>query len=167
MFFHNRSGWGIAFRILMVLLLIAGAIALTRVAFYKGYTIGAQAGGKDYSGYQGKEKPLDYHYQKEYLPQKGYLPQHGYYSGKHYPPGGGFGGGALHIILGVLGLFLLVTLILGFGGMSMYHRYSPIGWGYRGPGHYYNHHGHCPYCSGDHLDEEAPEVVEEKKPKKK
>ena len=178
MFFHNKPGWRIFFQVFLVLLLIAGVFAVSRVAYYKGYARGTQVEGKELVGYYGKDNPMDYHHKNDYMPQmgyvpqKGYMPQNSYPGGMHYPSRVGFfGGGALHFILGILGLIVLVKIIMGFSGMSMYRRRMMHGHpdGKRYPMYppFFHNPYHCPCCSGDVPEEDGPETVEEKKTKKK
>jgi len=178
MFFHDKPGWAIALRIVLVLILIGGVAWAVQAAFYKGYAVGA---GKD--GY-GSPMPfadgdeMGFHHQDTYFGHQrdsramlyhhpgANKPFHGYSGGMGYSSSHNFGGGFLHIILGILGLFLLGKLIFGFGGMRTYRRYGPGGRG-RHYGHYYHHPGHCPCCSEEGLDEEVPETSAETKTTRK
>ena len=192
MFFHDKPGWGIALRIVLVLLLIGGMVWVTRTAFYKGVAAGT---GKMDPGYMmssgdddmmeshhkdgfmddyGKSGEMFFHYKGKTMPHSGYAGSMGHYSGyagrmgRH--SGGGFGTGVFHFIFGILGFFLLVKLIFGFGGMGMY-RYGRMGWGpggrgYHG-GHYRHHRCHCPECSGEGDEDVTPEKAPESKTKKK
>ena len=184
MFYHNKPGWGIALRILLVLLLIGGVIAVTRAAYFKGYYTGIGTGGiKSTKFYEDSDKmpfqadSTKKEFQKDsdkmefygqpYYGQKGYMPQHYYPGSMHYPSRGGFFGiGTLHVILGILGLIVLVKLFMGFSGRRMYlHRMmhgDPDGKRYHRYPPYFHFPYYCPYCSGEH-----PEADEDKKSKKK
>ncbi len=178
MFFQDKPGWAIALRVVLVLILIAGAVWAVQAAFYKGYAAGAGKDGYRSAMYFGDGDEMGFHHQDSYFGyDKGSKDMHfhhpgasrsfhGYPGGMGYPTFHSFGGGFFHIIFGILGLFLLGRLIFGFGGMSMYHRYGPGGKG-RHYGHYYHHAGHCPCCSEEDLDEQAPEAAAESKPTKK
>lgn len=192
MFFHDKPGWGIALRIVLVLLLIGGIVFVTRAAFYKGVAAGAGKTGPGYMTFSGDDNMMDFHHKEGYMddygksgemfyhhpgktmPHSGYTGSMGHYSGYagrmgHYS-GGGFGTGLFHFFFGILGFFLLVKLIFGFGGMGMY-RYGPKGWGpggrgYHG-GHYRHHRCYCPECTGEGDEEVTPEKAPASKTKKK
>jgi len=193
MFYHNKPGWGIALRIFLLLLLIGGAIAVTRAAYIKGYHTGLGTegiksvkfyGDSDKKPFQADSTKKDFQKDsdkmefygqqgyKTYYGQKGYMPQH-YYPGSMYylSRGGFFGIGTLHVILGILGLIVLVKLIMGFSGRRMYrHRMmhgDPEGKRYHRYPPYFHFPYYCPYCSGEHPEEESPEADEDKKSKKK
>ena len=182
MFFHDKPGWGIALRIVLVLVLIAGMAWITRAAFYQGVAAGARNVGPGYMMFSGDNNMEEFHHQdgfENYYGDSGYTFSHhpgtarpyaGFGGPMGFHAGGSFGTGAFHFLFGILGFFLLLKLIFGFGGMGM-HRYAPMGWGpgrrpYH-PGHYYHHRGHCPHCYEEHGEDEAPEKAQESKPKKK
>ena len=182
MFFHDKPGWGIALRIVLVLLLIGGMVWITRAAFYRGVSAGAGNVGPGFMMFSGDDDMMDFHHQDgygDYHGKPGYMfshhpgtamPHSGYTSPMGFHSGRGFGTGAFHFLFGILGFFLLLKLIFGFGSMGM-HRYGPIGWGPGGRpyhrGHYYHHRGHCPHCSEEHDENEAPQKDKVSKPKKK
>lgn len=185
MFFQDKPGWGIALRVILVLLLIAGLAWALQAAFYKGYAVGAARTGPGgmmfldegydmefdrgeiFSGSFGERGGMFFHHTNSFRPYHGYAGGMGYPGGMGYSPHGSFGVGVFHVLFGILGFFLLAKLIFGLGGMGRFHRYGPMGWGPRGkgyhPGHYYHHSGGCPCCSGEEGEAEAPE----EKPKKK
>ena len=198
MFFHDKPGWGVALRIGLVLLLIGGMVFVTRAAFYKGVAAGAGNMGPGYMTFSGDDDMMEFHHDDGHMesgdmffhhpgntmPHSGYAGSMGHYSGHAGPmgqysgyagrmghhSGGGFGTGLFHFIFGILGFFLLVKLIFGFGGMGMY-RYGPMGWGpggrpYHG-GHYRHHRCYCPQCSSERDEEGTPEKGPASKPKKK
>jgi len=182
MFFHDKPGWGIALRIVLVLVLIGGMAWITRAAFYRGVAAGTRNVGPGFMMFSGDNDMEDFHHQdgyQDYHGNSGYMfshhpgtarPYSGFGGPMGFHSGGSFGTGAFHFLFGILGFFLLLKLIFGFSGMGM-HRYGPMGWGpgrrpYH-PGHYYHHRGHCPHCYGEHGEDEAPEKAQESKPKKK
>ena len=63
MFFYRRPAWGIGFRILMVFLLIAGGIAISRSAFRVGFVQGAAAEGVEITApmFYPHAKGFDFH----------------------------------------------------------------------------------------------------------
>lgn len=159
MFFHDKPGWGIAFRILMVVLLVVGIAALSRYAFYRGYSagVGTVPDGMAFSKFHDTDSPMGFSNRFEYMPHQGFpgsMHDQGYLGGMHYPTRVGFGGSGLHILFGILGFFLLVKLIMGMGGHRMYHR----GPGYYGHFRHHPHHGpyhcECENCREDQVKEE-------------
>ena len=182
MFFHDKPGWGIALRIVLVLLLIGGMAWITRAAFYKGVASGAGKVGPGFMMHSGDDDMAEFHHQDgyaDYHGNSGYMSSHhpgtamphsGFGGPMGYRSGRGFGTGAFHFLFGILGFFLLLKLIFGFGRMGM-HRYGPMGWGpggrgYHG-GHYRHHRCHCPECSGEGDEDVTPEKAPESKTKKK
>ncbi|NQS91272.1 MAG: hypothetical protein HQ574_02600 [Chloroflexi bacterium] len=181
MFFQKNPGWGIVFRVFVVLLLIGGVFALTRFAFVKGYSVGLGTSGSEFSELYDFNGSMRFHDQsfmphQGFMPQKGYLPQQGFMphmgmsGGMYYPSQGGFGGSVLHFLFGILGLILLVKLVMWITGMGMYgsrrhyfHRGHHMGHPYYG-GH---HRCQCECCSEDQLDEEPEEAPKAKTTKKK
>ncbi len=171
MYFHDKPGWGIALRIGLVLLLIAGMAWVTRAAFYRGVAAGAGnmapgfmafSGDDDMMDFQdghmdnyGKSGEMFFHHPGTARPfsgtagpmghYSGYAGQMGHYSGyaspMSYHSGSGFATGFFHLLFGILGFFFLVKLIFGFGGMGMY-RYGPMGWGPGGRGYHPGHYRH-------------------------
>lgn len=167
MFFNDKPGWGIAFRILMVVLLVVGIAALSRYAFYRGYSAGVSTGpdGMVFSRFHDTDGPMVFHCKPGYMPHQVYpgsMHNQGYPGGMHYPSMVGFGGSGLHILFGILGFFLLAKLIMG--GRRMYHR----GPGYYGHHRYHPHHGQhhceCDCCREDQVKEE-PETKPSKSKK--
>jgi len=192
--FHDRPGWGIALRVVLVLLLIGGVVWTTHAAYLYGMAAGAGKTGPGYAMYADHDQMMDFHHQDgdydemmeshhqdgdqdyyhhsgegfshhpgSYSHHGGYAGRMGHYSGHAGPmghqSGGGFGTGVFHFIFGILGFFLLVKLIFGFGRFGM-HRYGHMGWGPGGHGH---HQGcQCNCNCGEHEEEKAPE----EKPKK-
>ncbi len=174
MFLHNKPGWGIALRIVLVLLLIGGMVWVTRAAFYRGVAAGAGNMAPGFMAFSGDDDMMDYHHQGDYQdfdgksgemffhhpgtarPSHGFSGPMGHYSGytspMSYHSGSGYATGFFHLLFGILGFFFLVKLIFGFGGMGMY-RQGPMGWGPGGrfyhPGHYRHHRCHCPECSDE------------------
>lgn len=187
MFFQKNPGWGIVFRIVVVLLLIGGVFALTRFAFVRGYSVGLGTSGSEFSEYYDHDGPMRFHDQdviphmgclpqqgfmphKGYLPQQGFMPQMGMSGGMYYPSQVGFGGGVLHFLFGILGLVLLVKLILWITGMGMYgprrhyiHRGHHMGHPYYGS----HHRCQCECCNEDQPEGEPEEAPKEKGSKKK
>jgi len=181
MFFHKRTGWGIAFRIFMVLLLIGGVVAITRGAFYKGYSIGASQSQNDISMFKDGRESFTFHDPSGTMFHKSYpggMYQQGYPGSMYYPSHVNFGGAALHILFGILGLFILGKIFMGFTGMGMYHRRmmyrDPDGKGY-GPYPPFFHHPHFGWhhryydenYGNDEAEEEAPDPAVKGKTKKK
>jgi hypothetical protein len=182
MFFHDKPGWSIALRIVLVLVLIGGMVWITRAAFYQGVAVGAGKVGPGYRMFSGDDDMMNFEnqdgYHGEYMNSGNMLfhhpgavrPYSGFAGPMGYHAGGGFATGAFHVIFGILGFFLLVKLIVGFGGMGMY-RYGPMGWGPGGRGYHTGHHrhhdGHCSCCAGEHDEAGAPEKAPEGKSKKK
>ena len=192
MYFHDKPGWGIALRIGLVLLLIAGMAWVTQAAFYRGVAAGAGNMTPGFMAFSGDDDMMDFHHQDDYQdfygksgdmffhhpdtarPSQGFCGPMGHYSGytspMSYHPGSGFATGFFHLLFGILGFFLLVKLIFGFGGMGMY-RQGPMGWGPGGrfyhPGHYRHHRCHCPECSGEGDEDATPEKAPPSKSKKK
>jgi hypothetical protein len=181
MFFHDKTGWGIALRIVLVILLIGGMVWITRAAFYQGVAAGAGRVGPGYMMFSGDDDMMDFHHPEGYQDNYG---KSGEIFSHHpgtfrpyalstgpmgYHSGGGFATGAFHFIFGILGVFLLIKLIFGFGSMGI-HRYGPMGWDPGGrfyhPGHYYHHRGYCPCCCGEHEKDQTPKKAPEDKPKK-
>ena len=121
MFFYRYPGWGIGFRILMIVLIIAGGSLMARSAFQAGYLQGAAAEGADIT------VPLLYPHMKGYP----------------YHP---FGGSFLPILAIFLGGILLIKLITSIIGLIMFRKWKAeggSGWegwkGYR----YGPHPAHC------------------------
>lgn len=175
MFFQKNPGWGIVFRVFVVLLLIGGVFALTRFAFVSGYSAGLGSSGAEFPGGFDLDGPMRFHdqgfmTQRGFMPQQGFMPHMGISGGMYYPSRVGFGGGALHFLFGILGLILLVKLILWITGMGMYgprrhylHRSHHMGHPYYG-GH---HRCQCECCSEDQPEEEEPEEAPKEKGSKK
>jgi len=173
--FHDKPGWGIALRVVLVLVLIGGMFWVTKAAYYQGLAAGAGKAAPGYMMFSGGEDDFDFHhmdgYRDHYQNSGGMFYHHpgkttpygGYPGHMGYPSGGSFASGFFHLLFGVLGFFLLARLIFGFGGM---HRYGPMGPGYHG-GHYRYHRCNCPECAGEGMEEKAPEKAPASKTKKK
>lgn len=128
MFFYRRPMWGIGFKILMVILLIAGGTMMARSAFQSGYLQGTAA--------EGAEITAPY-----FAPHmKGYHPM----------------GGSFFPILAIFfGGILLIKLITSIVGLMMFNRWKKEGgpeWDEMKAAKYYrfwNHRHHCgPYHAG-------------------
>ena len=110
MFFQKNRGWGIAFRIIMVLVLIGGVVAITRGAFYMGYQRGAA----------GEVNDLDSEFMfHDDWGTKGDYP-HMRYPGGHSMMYRGYPGGSILPFLFILfgGIFLVKMIF----GASIYRR---------------------------------------------
>jgi hypothetical protein len=104
MFFYRHPGWGIGFRILMVFLLIAGGIALTRSAFQMGFMQGAALGGSEIS------TPMFFPHAKGFVPHSAFM------------------GGSFFTVLAVFfGGILLIKLITSIVGLVMFKRWKAEG----------------------------------------
>ncbi|MCJ7717764.1 MAG: hypothetical protein MUO54_14765 [Anaerolineales bacterium] len=166
MFFRKMSGWGIFFRIVMILVLIGGAVAITRGVFYMGYNQGIASDGADLDG------SFLFH---DGWGTKGYMPHMGYPGGAYMPHRVGFGGSILPFLFLFFGGIFLVKMFMGFAGMGMYYRGNkggdPEG---KGCGMvppfmhhpYYRHHHrvHCDCGCEDDPEGESKEPVDEGKP---
>jgi len=158
MFFQKNPGWAIAFRIIMVLVLIGGVVAITRGAFYMGYQRGAASEEKDLDG--------DFMFHDDWG-TKGYYPQMRYPGGSYMMYRGFPGGSILPFLFILFGGIFLVKMIFG---ASIYRRGmkpgEPDGKGSgMYPPHFYHHPHHWRHY-GYHSDcgcEDEPEA-EGKKP---
>jgi len=182
MFFHDKPAWGIALRVILVLILIGGAVLAVRSAFYRGYAVGVGTAGSGSPFFFRDGNQLDFHHQDELMPghmdpddmfyyhQGSWMGPQAYPGMMGYPSRGGFWSGGLHILLGMLGFFLLAKLILGFGYRSWYWggmmARDPEGKYYHHP-HFYHHRCGCPCCSGNDPEEKVQEAPAEEKPAKK
>jgi len=152
MFFYRNPGWGIGFRILMVILLIAGGIFLARSAFQAGVLQGAALEGGEITA------PYFYPHMKGYFPM---------------------GISFLPILAIFLGGLLLIKMITSIVGLVMFNRWKTEGgpdwdemkaWKYRHFRHHPPHFGAChpgpwgAYYIKDQPEAEAdaPEEGEEK-----
>lgn len=161
MFFQRKSGWGIAFRIIMVLVLIGGAVAITRGVFYMGYQRGAAGEVENLDG------SFMFH---DRWGTKGYMPHMGYPGGSYMMHRGFFGGSILPFLFILFGGIFLVKMIFGAG---MYRRgMKPGGPDGKGPGmyppyfyrhpHHWRHHGYrCDCGCEDDPEAEGKEPVGE------
>lgn len=192
MYFHDKPGWGIALRIVLVLLLIAGVAWIARTAFYKGIAAGSVKMGPGYMMSSDYDDEMEFHHMddyKDYDVKPGEMFYHhpgttgsfhgfsgpmghhsGYSSQMNYYSRGSHGTVFFHMLFGILGFLLLGKLIFGFGSMGMF-RYGPMGWGPGGRGYhggpYRYHRCHCPECSGEGDEEQAAEKAPASKSKKK
>jgi len=134
MFFYRRPGWGIGFRILMVFLLIAGGIAITRSAFRVGFVQGAAVEGGDITA------PMFYPHTKGFAAHP-------------FATGGSF----LTILAVFFGGILLIKLITSIVGLVMFKRWKDEGgqegedWG---PYHKFGHHP--AFCGPGHMGHWGP-----------
>jgi hypothetical protein len=182
MFFHDKPGWGIALRIVLVLLLIGGAVWVTRAAFYQGYAAGVKQNGYQSGMFFGDGDKMESHHMDEFMTQQGYSNgmffhhqggsqfYRGYPGTMGYPARGGFGMTAVHFLLGILGVILLFKLVMGRGGMRYYgHRWMARDAEGKLYPHapYYHHHCQCPCCTGEDGDQQTPEAPAEEKPTRK
>ena len=105
MYFYRHPGWGIGFKILMIVLIIAGGTFMARSAFQAGYLQGAAAEGVELTApYFGPH-------------MKGY----------GFPP---FGGSFLPFLAIFFGGILLIKLITSIIGLVMFKKWKEEG----GPG---------------------------------
>ena len=152
MFFYRNSGWGIGFRIMMVILLIAGGTFMVRAAFQAGIMQGAALEGGEITA------PFYYPHMKGFNPM---------------------GVSFLPILAIFLGGMLLIKLITSIIGLVMFKRWKTEGgpdwdemkvWKYRNFRHHPHHFGPChpgPWGAYYMKDEpgakaDAPEEGEEK-----
>ena len=98
MYFYRYPGWGIGFRIFMIVLLIAGASFMTRSAFQAGYLQGAAA--------EGAEITVPY-----------FAP---HLKGHYFSP---MGGTFLTVLAVFFGGILLIKLISSIVGLVMFNRW--------------------------------------------
>jgi len=153
MFFQKKPGWAIAFRIIMVLVLIGGVVAITRGAFYMGYQRGAASEVKDLDG--------DFMFHDDWG-TKGHYPQMRYPGGSYMMYRGFPGGSILPFLFILFGGIFLVKMIFG---ASMYRRgMKPGELDGKGSGmyppHFYHHPHHWRHY-GYHCDcgcEDEPEA---------
>jgi hypothetical protein len=134
MFFYRRPAWGIGFRILMVFLLIAGGIAITRSAFRVGFVQGAAAEGVEITA------PMFYPHTKGFAAHP-------------FAMDGSF----LTVLAIFFGGILLIKLIMSTIGLVMYKRWKDEGgpdgedWG---PYHKFGHHP--AFCGPHHMGHWGP-----------
>lgn len=174
-FFHDKPGWSIALRIVLVLLLIEGLAWITRAAFYQGVAVGTGKVNPGYMMFSEDDDMMDFHHpdgDEFHDGFSGYMFSHRPgstrpYTGYGGPMGhhseGSFISGFFHLLFGFLGFLLLIKLIFGFGGVGMY-RYGPMDWGPGRQGHHGQHHHHhrCD-CNCDHRDKQpAPDEKPQK-----
>jgi hypothetical protein len=157
MYFYRHPGWGIGFKVLMIVLIIAGGSFMARSAFQAGYMQGAAAD----ASVDGAEVivPMVYPHMKGYAMRP-------------------FGGSVLPILAIFLGGILLIKLITSIIGLIMFRKWKSEG----GPGWEkwkgYRHH-HPAFCGPYHhggwgpfpyppygmgKEEEAPEETNEEDP---
>ena len=149
MYFYRHPGWGIGFKILMIVLIIAGGTFMARSAFQAGFSAGAEAEGLELTA------PF-------YPHMKGYA---------FHPYQGSF----LPILALFFGGILLVKLITSVIGLVMFRKWKDEvgpdweGWkGYKyrrypafcGP-HHYGHWGPFPHPPYGMEKEEGPAEEED------
>lgn len=134
MFFYRRPAWGIGFRILMVFLLIAGGIAISRSAFRVGFVQGAAVEGGEITA------PMFYPHTKGFAAHP-------------FAADGSF----LTVLAVFFGGLLLIKLIMSTIGLVMYKRWKDEGgqdgedWG---PYHKFGHHP--AFCGPHHMGPWGP-----------
>jgi hypothetical protein len=134
MFFYRRPAWGIGFRILMVILLIAGGIAISRSAFRVGFVQGAAAEGVEITA------PMFYPHAKGFITHPTFM-----------------GGSFITVLAVFFGGLLLIKLIMSTIGLVMYKRWKDEGgpdgedWG---PYHKFGHHP--AFCGPHHMGHWGP-----------
>jgi|GEM_PF-2498968 len=125
MFFYRNPGWGIGFKIFMVILLIAGGTFMARSAFQAGVMQGAAVEAGEITA------PYFHPHMKGY-----------------YPMGGSF----LPFLAIFFGGILLIKLITSIVGLVMFKRWKTEGgsdwdemkaWKYRNFRHHSHHFGPC------------------------
>lgn len=125
MFFYRNPGWGIGFRIFMVILLIAGGTFMVRSAF--------QARDIQRAAVEGGEVTAPYFHPH----MKGYRPMGGYF---------------LPFLAIFFGGILLIKLVSSIVGLVMFKRWKAEGgpdwdemkaWKYRNSWHHPHHFGPC------------------------
>ena len=149
MFFYRNPGWGIGFRILMIVLLIAGGTFMARSAFQAGFLQGAAVEGGEITA------PYFYPHMKGF-----------------HPMGGSF----LPILLIFFGGLMLIKLITSIAGLVMFKRWKTEGgpdwdemkaWQHSRFRHHPRHYGphHCgpwgAYPIKEEAEEETPPEGEE------
>ncbi len=100
MFFYRNPGWGIGFKIFMVILLIAGGTFMARSAFQAGFLQGAAVEGGEITA------PYFYPHMKGYFPM---------------------GGSFLPLLVIFFGGMLLIKLITSIVGLVMFKRWKTEG----------------------------------------
>jgi hypothetical protein len=106
MYFYRHPGWGIGFKILMIVLIIAGGTLMARSAFQAGYLDGASAAA---AGGEGAEITAPF-----YPHMKGYA----------FNP---FRGSFLTILAFFFGGILLIKLITSVIGLVMFRKWKDEG----------------------------------------